>query len=523
MKKAGGQNFDSKDLSGKDRHLPDKTGSRNIPGWLLWLLQAAGSVLFFVLLAKSRLLPVKYLGPAAVLIVVLLVLTFLFARAKRGAARSAGLILSIFVCGLLTFGFVYLHQIDQTISNISDSLEQTDVIVVVVRDTDAAMSAEDLSGYAFGSYAGATEEYVNETIADVAGQVEAQSLDAVSYDSPLRMAQDLLDGKVDALIYNQAYTSLLDDLISGYSADVRVVYQTEFVIDVGEETEEEAGTEAAADAEAVSESADAADSGARDLTQNSFHVLISGIDVSGPISTTSRSDVNIIMTVNPKTHQILLSTTPRDYFVFIPGISGDQRDKLTHAGIYGVTASMQTLDNLYGIEIDYYVRINFDSLVGLVDALGGVDVNSEYDFTTSSGYHFTEGINHLDGEAALSFSRERYAFADGDNQRGKDQMLVLTAILEKLQSPAVLQNPGEVLSVISESMQTNVSKTQITDFISFQLANGGSWDIERQAVTGAGGSEETYSMPGTLLYVMWPDEELVEQASAKMQEIYEGN
>lgn len=141
-------------------------------------------------------------------------------------------------------------------------------------------------------------------------------------------------------------------------------------------------------------------------------MYISGIDVSGAISTTSRSDVNIIMTVNPNTHKILLTSTPRDYYVTIPGVSGEQRDKLTHAGIYGVDKSMETLENLYGIDLSYYARVNFTSLMTIVDALGGVDVNSEYEFT-AGGYQFNKGVNHLDGKAALAFSRERYSFRMG--------------------------------------------------------------------------------------------------------------
>jgi LCP family protein required for cell wall assembly len=246
-------------------------------------------------------------------------------------------------------------------------------------------------------------------------------------------------------------------------------------------------------------------------------VLISGIDVNGPISTTSRSDVNILMTVNPLTHKILLTTTPRDYYVYIPEISGDMRDKLTHAGIYGVKTSMRTLEELYGIKISDYVRINFDSLINLVDALGGVDVDSEYDFE-SYGFQFHKGINHLDGEQALAFSRERYAFSSGDNQRGQNQMLVLTAILDKLQSPALLKNPSGVLEVMGSSMQTSFTTDQITELISWQLDNGQGWEIERQAVTGTGDSQQTFSMKGTDLYVMWPDEEAVSEAAAKIAE-----
>ena len=225
-----------------------------------------------------------------------------------------------------------------------------------------------------------------------------------------------------------------------------------------------------------------------------------------------------MMTVNPRTHRILLTTTPRDYFVPIPGITGDSRDKLTHAGIYGVYSSMRTLEELYGIDIHSYIRINFDSLIQLVDALDGVDVHSDYEFD-SVGYHFVAGENHLNGEQALAFSRGRYAFKDGDNQRGKNQMLVLTAILNKLQSPALLKNPSGVLDVVGRSMQTNLRTSQITKLIAWQLDQGTGWDISRQAVTGTGDKQETFSMPGKTLYVMWPDETSVKEAGDKIREM----
>ena len=218
------------------------------------------------------------------------------------------------------------------------------------------------------------------------------------------------------------------------------------------------------------------------------------------------------MTVNPRTHKILLTTTPRDYFVLIPGVSGDQRDKLTHAGIYGIRTSMRTLQNLYGIDITNYIRINFDSLIQLVDALDGVDVDSEFEFD-SMGFHFVQGTNHLNGEQALAFSRGRYAFETGDNQRGKNQMLVLTAIINKLQSPALLKNPSNVLDVVGRSMQTSIPSSQIRKVISWQLDNPQGWSISRQAVTGTDDNQQTFSMPGTSLYVMWPDEASVTNAA----------
>jgi LCP family protein required for cell wall assembly len=328
-------------------------------------------------------------------------------------------------------------------------------------------------------------------------------------------------------VLNNAYTDILDEIIEDYSTKTRVIYEMEFETGAAKGAGNNAnGTGADGTAEGAAGDSAANTDGQRaegSLTSESFTVLISGIDVRGSISTTSRSDVNILMTVNPKTHQILLTTTPRDYYVYIPEVSGDMRDKLTHAGIYGVDASMRTLGNLYGVEVNDYIRINFDSVIRLVDALGGVDVNSDYAFTTRGGaYSFNEGLNHLNGEQALAFSRERYAFTDGDNQRGRNQMAVLTAMINKLQSPALLRNPGEVLEVVGESMQTSFTRSEITNLIAWQLSEGKGWEITRQAVSGHGDSQQTYSMRGRNLYVMWPDEESVAEASEKIREISEG-
>jgi len=240
--------------------------------------------------------------------------------------------------------------------------------------------------------------------------------------------------------------------------------------------------------------------------------------VSMYLDRSQRSDVNIIMTVNPNTKQILLTTTPRDYYVTIPGVSGDARDKLTHAGIYGVDASMATLENLYGIDISYYARVNFTSLETIVDALGGVDVNSEVEFE-AGGYSFHKGVNHMNGAQALAFSRERHSFAEGDNQRGKDQEAVLTAIIQKATSPAIIKSANEILATVSDCVETNMTSDEMAKFINMQLNDGASWNIESQVASGRGDTQACYSSGSQLLYVMWPDEAVVANVSDKMQKV----
>ncbi len=257
------------------------------------------------------------------------------------------------------------------------------------------------------------------------------------------------------------------------------------------------------------------------LTKDTFTMYISGIDTYGSISTKSRSDVNIIATVNTALKQVLLTTTPRDYYVMIP-VSGGQMDKLTHAGIYGVDVSMGALENLYDITIDYYVRINFTTLIKMVDELGGITVDSEYAFT-SGKYSFIKGENTLNGKEALTFARERYSFAKGDNQRGENQLQVIKAMINKATAYSVIQNLGGIIDTISKNLETNMTRDEIIGLLKMQLNDKASWDVIVNSVKGIGDMKKTYSGGNQELYVMNPDMETVRQAKEKMQQVMEIN
>ena len=253
---------------------------------------------------------------------------------------------------------------------------------------------------------------------------------------------------------------------------------------------------------------------------------MSGIDTNGDITEQGRSDVNIVAVVNPTSHQVLLITTPRDYYVPIPGVSGGQDDKLTHAGIYGVDASMATLNQLYGMNLDFYARVNFTSLIDIVDALGGVDVESEYEFTTSedSGLvmNVVQGTNHFNGQQALAFSRERQNVPGGDNQRGKDQQAVITAMIKKMVSPAILTGANGIITSVSGNVDTNMSMDQIQELIKTQLAEAPSWSIKSLAAEGTGDEQMCYSYAGAPLYVMQPNQESVDGIKAAIQAVQNG-
>ena len=244
-----------------------------------------------------------------------------------------------------------------------------------------------------------------------------------------------------------------------------------------------------------------------------FVIYVSGIDTYGEVSKTSRSDVNILIAVNPKTHKVLLVNTPRDYYVQLHGTTG-VKDKLTHAGIYGVDMSEKTLEDLYNIDINYNVRINFTSLEKLVDAMGGVEVQSEYNFS-SGGFNFVAGNNQLNGKQALAFSRERYSFEGGDRTRGQNQMKVITAIISKMTQPAMALKAGEIVNALNGVFETNMASDDIAALIRTQLDTMAKWNVVSSSVDGAGASEPTYSMGAQRLYVMVPNE--MSLSSAKQQ------
>ena len=247
------------------------------------------------------------------------------------------------------------------------------------------------------------------------------------------------------------------------------------------------------------------------ITKEPFNIYISGIDTYGSVNSVSRSDVNIIMTVNPKDGKIILTWIPRDYYVKLYEI--DEYDKLTHAGIYGVETSVKTIEELLGIDINYYIKLNFTSLTKTVDTFGGVNVDSKYAFTSQDGYKFNRGENLLDGKRALSFVRERKNLPNGDKSRGENQLSVLGAIIEKASSKAIITKYNNFLKTLKQSFVTNLSNNEITDFIKMQIDKNIKWKIENITLDGTDGYEYTYSYSKHKLYVMIPDDELVKNAT----------
>lgn len=254
-----------------------------------------------------------------------------------------------------------------------------------------------------------------------------------------------------------------------------------------------------------------------DITKDSYNIYISGIDTYGNITNVSRSDVNILATVNPVKKEILLTNIPRDYYVKLH--SFNEYDKLTHAGIYGIDESISTIEDLLDTKINYYVKVNFTSLIDIVDALDGIVVNSNYSFTTVDGYSFKKGNNYLDGKEALSFARERKAFKEGDRIRGENQQLILTSIINKATSTKIITNYTEILKAVKGKFITNIKDEEITKLIKMQFSDGKAWNIKSISVNGVDSYDYVYSYKKNKLYVMRPIQETVDNAKGKIKDV----
>ena len=473
---------------------------KNLTGKLACVLQLILSVTLMGEIHLLGILPEKYEKLLALVLAGCLVLCFLMQFMKKGMARVFMVISFIISAGLIV-GIYEVSVADQALEKIANVDKEIDNMVVVVKKDNPAKELKDAADYRFGIQTTADKDNTDKMVKKVSSIVGRKIL-LSDTGNVSDLAQALLDGKVEAAIYNASFNDMLEDNMEGYKEKVRVLYKFGLEKKVDNVKEKEAQP--------------------LKKGQDSFNVYISGIDVSGPIQTKSRSDVNIIASINTETKEILLTSTPRDYYVPIPGVSGEARDKLTHAGIYGVDASMRTLEQVYDVDLPYYTRVNFTSLIKLVDILGGVDVESDYAFTSNAGgYSFNKGINHLDGKRALAFARERYSFTDGDSQRGRNQEKVLTAIIQKMLSPDVITRVNSIIGQMSDSMQTNIPQETISDLVKMQIADGAKWQIGSQSVTGKGDSTTCFSMGSTNVYVMWPDEESVGEAQDAMHKLLE--
>lgn len=427
------------------------------------------------------------------LLVVLAISIFLQKTKKSPLVTTVVLVIFSLVSLVGIFGFKQMIDITNRM-NQTAAFSEVEMSIVVPKESDI----KDVSQLTSVQAPTKVDKNNIETLMSALKKdkkVDVKVDDVASYQEAY---DNLKSGKSKAMVLSGSYASLLESVDSNYASNLKTIYTYKIK-------------------KKNSNSAKQVDS-------KVFNIYISGIDTYGSISTVSRSDVNIIMTVNMNTHKILLTTTPRDAYVKIPGGGADQYDKLTHAGIYGVETSEQTLENLYGIKIDYYARINFTSFLKLIDQLGGVTVHNDQAFTSLHGkFDFPVGDIQMNSEQALGFVRERYSLDGGDNDRGKNQEKVISAIVNKLASLKSVSNFTSIVNNLQDSVQTNMSLDTINDLANTQLDSGSKFTVTSQAVTGTGstGQLTSYAMPNSSLYMMKLDDSSVASASQAIKNLME--
>ncbi len=465
------------------------------------IIQSIITLLFLYFLAKLDVLSQKYFFLAVGILVILCVLNVVlqFKKIPGIIMMIIGIIISIG----LGIACAYIAKTTDVMDKVTGSDEQIDKMVVYVLADDEAKSLGDAADYTYGILSSRGREATDKTIEEISKTINKE-IATKEYDDFFSMIDGLYSGDVKAIILNEAY--------------IDVIIETEGYEDFKDKVKELLMTEVKSKVEWY----DKDDTGIK-LNSDVFTLYISGIDTYGSVATTSRSDVNIIAVVNTKTKQILLVSTPRDYYVPL-SISNGVKDKLTHAGIYGINCSKDTLSMIYDLEIQYYFRLNFDGFIKIIDELGGVTVHSDYAFTTRHyNVDIKVGDNRLNGEQALGFARERYALSDGDRQRGRDQMEVIKAVINEMASSKMLYNYTDIMDAISDCFQTSMPKDMIQSLVKMQINDMKKWNVVSYSVDGTGTRASTFSIPGrNNLWVMIPDENTINHAKELIQQVIDG-
>ena len=466
---------------------------RSINIALLTIYVLLGGFLLF-LIFRHNILAFRYLNVITAAVVILVALASLLLIIYRKAEKFTIFFLTLAIL-MSSVSFFALQQFVGFTSHINSTSNYSEysMSVVVLKDSDVHNVTQ------LDSITGPTDtdnDNIQKLIADIKTS-QSKELTVEQSTSYLAAYKSLVSGEAKAIVLNSVFENIIESEYPDYASKIRKIYTKNITKEVA----------------------------APKVSKNkSFNVYVSGIDTYGPISSVSRSDVNILMTVNQDSKKILLTTTPRDSYVPIADGGNNQKDKLTHAGIYGVDSSIHTLENLYGVDINYYVRLNFTSFLKLIDLLGGVDVYNDQEFTSRHGkFHFPVGNVHLDSEQALGFVRERYSLADGDRDRGRNQQKVIVAIIQKLTSTEALKNYSDIIQGLQDSLQTNMPIETMIDLINTQLESGGSYKVNSQDLKGTGRMGlPSYAMPDSNLYMMEIDDSSLATAKSAIQDVMEG-
>ena len=463
------------------------------------VFEVVAAVVLVVFTVRLNVLPTKYI---ILLSVVLILLSGLIIYLQFTKFHWIGKAVAL----ILTFAFIictiYLIKTKDALESISNTTE-TDVVAVYVLKDDPANTIQDAKDYTFGLNSVLDRTNTDLTVQEINESV-GKEIDTIEYDDLMNMIDDLYAGQNGAIVMNESYTESVMEAYPVFADETKIIYEKSFESDVVTTAEKNTASEC-------------------------FTIYLSGNDQSGALTKTGRSDVNILMVVNPTTKQILLINTPRDYYVPVDSLkSGVGMDKLTHAGQFGVEASMKTLSNLYdGWNVDYFVKLNFTGVEGIVDALGGVTVDSEVAFTTLADedgveYNIVKGPNKLTGKSALLFCRERYAVAGGDGQRGKDQMALVQAIIDKVASPSILTNYTGLMDSVSSLFQTNLGDDEIGNLVKVTMDSSEGWNMQSYNVEGNGSDGSSHFFGYSSMYVMIPDQDTVNTAVELMKKTADG-
>ena len=505
---------------------------RKIIWMILFSLLVGSELLALQAVIRLNMLPTGYLIAVVALLAVLTFAVGMLLFRKAGKTRKvvACILALVMICGCVVISTV-AHDVLKTLA--ATSREEPDIMtreIFVLADNEAA-ELKDTAGYTFGYI----KNYDESCTAQVLDQITADTNGAYAtagFTNLYNMVNALLDNRIDAMILNGGFAEILEETkeFFDFSTRTRILLQVpvdgpEMDLQIEDVMPEMAQPEAIpAVTEALPEETEPEPTQeAADFTKlEPFMVYVSGSDSHSKMLSSGRSDVNILAAVNPMTKQVLLINTPRDYYV-PNSAGGGAADKLTHCGLYGISCSMNTLGNLYDAQIDYYVQLNFTGFKKLIDALGGITVDSEYAFTAIQRTYIKKGENHLTGQQALDFARERKTLSGGDNERGKHQMQVIEAVIQKATSGStIISNYSDIMASIEGMFTMNLPTEMIGSLIKMQLGDMAKWNIVTYSASGSNSFEVCYSLPEMELAVIVPYSSSVSKAARLIDMVYAG-
>lgn len=456
-------------------------------------------------LVTLNVLPSKFLFIAVAILFLIdtIIVILINFYSKKVVSKIILIVVTIVLSLGMGFGGYYLQKTNTMFSNITNVTSTSkNTVSVIVKESSDMQDLRDIADKKVGTLRLIGLVGTQTCLEDI--ESKDIKIEQMNYDSISNLMSAFYSGEVDVVILNESYRSNVEDIeeYKNFSDNTRVIYQTTFE------------TEDTNVANSVS-----------DITEHPFNVLITGSDSRVDISENARSDVNMVVTVNPTTNTILLTSIPRDFYVTTvcdaaDGCQNGAMDKITHTGMTGINTTKRTVENLLGIEINYTVKVGFESVTKIVDALGGIDVYVEPGYAVpellhGNGRGVTEGVNHLDGELALAYSRERYAYTEGDRQRTKNQQQVVMGIIDKMTSSSVLANYADLMDALGDTFQTTMSASEIQALIQYQMDKMPSWTVEQYMVDGTGDTLMCAEL-GQAAYVMVPDQTTVELAKRKI-------